>query len=828
MKFPVRASGDSEPESHQESQPTSLPSAAGRIHLRVSSMTFTASGGRYDSGSEPEKCLALSDACQATWQLDAAASEQWVPESPSGTQSQIIVDSQSLNGCYPPPRATDCDSLRDSRSDCRSDVEIGEKEKLRQPSVIGSFMRPSAWRWVRHLCWKNLRLTGSSDSARDSDPQPAPTNNLNTTGSRGRPAGRSGTSWFQQQYTTRSTAAGRRSSTIVASANATSSGGSSTAGNETSGTSVTKPDGSLTGSAGDSARGGPKRRGWRFQSLGRSCVADYLLVVACLSVLFVSLPYHLMLPLTLTLALPPDRITGDSGGYEAAAAAQAATGSFQPSEHAGPSRDMAGSDLRSASIPEGPAGGAQRQLGGSTGWFDTLPLPLRRLLRLLPPWWQTRSINPADDRPRVGSTSGWRPTSDQPDGHSASQESLRTSQYPPSHLRSLVGSSFFAPHASLPLHRGHSSGICIAITSAPRQVDEGQEEGAWAYASQLLHLLDERRARTPLLERDMWAVVLASGCEVRVAEGVDLSDAMQSEGYVSWLMREAEGRPRWFVEGLVAALQRQQARGRGGLAAKHSDALKNISRGLDLEAYAVPAHAQACALMQDIPLLLRVVEPDMVRVDGWDRWLWRTKLAVDFTYVMHQCLATRPKYVLMLQDDTRPTKLWDVGIERFISRDLWEKPAWTMLSLYHPVSYRWGTGHGQEYKLPCCAQALLFDASKVLPLLSHMEAEFMARPMDLNIRTYLEGSNSHAYVHVPSLFQHTGVVRTNVLRVKYHHDPLYRDDVIANPYEGEVCAKKEPPVKEDSAVVVNRGYPPVELMADPSSITVAAPVHNAA
>ena len=406
------------------------------------------------------------------------------------------------------------------------------------------------------------------------------------------------------------------------------------------------------------------------------------------------------------------------------------------------------------------------------------------------------------------------------DAHSASPER----RYPPSHLRSLVDDSFFSPHASLPLNRGHSSGICIAVTSAPRQVDEGQEEGAWAYADQLLRLLDERRARAPLMERDMWAVVHASGCEVWVGEGIDLMDAKQREGYVSKLMGEAKHRPQWFVERLVVALMRQQMRGLGGLAARHSDALRNISQGLDLEAYAVPAHAQACALMQDIPRLLRVVEPEMVRADGWDRWLWRTKLAIDFTYVMHQCMATRPKYILMLQDDTRPTKLWDVGIERFISRDLWEKPAWTMLSLYHPVSYRWGTRHGQEYKLPCCAQALLFDASKVQPLLSHMEAEFMAQPMDLNIRTYLEASGSHAYVHVPSLFQHVGKVRTNTLKVTYHHDPFFREDVIANPYEHEVSAKNT--VKEDSAR--RREYPPVELMADPSSIVVAAPVQNEA
>ena len=164
--------------------------------------------------------------------------------------------------------------------------------------------------------------------------------------------------------------------------------------------------------------------------------------------------------------------------------------------------------------------------------------------------------------------------------------------------------------------------------------------------------------------------------------------------------------------------------------------------------------------------------------------MWRAKLAVDFIYVMHQCMATRPRHILLLQDDTEPAQLWDVGIERFMSCDLQGKEPWTLLSLYAPLSTGWGVRHGGEYKLPCCAQALLFDASKVPPLLSHMEAEFMARPMDHNIRAYLEGSGSHAYVHVPSLFQHMGIVRTNSLSEgrDFHYDNQFKEDAVVNPY----------------------------------------------
>ena len=391
---------------------------------------------------------------------------------------------------------------------------------------------------------------------------------------------------------------------------------------------------------------------------------------------------------------------------------------------------------------------------------------------------------------------------------------FRQSLYPASHLRSLVNGSFFLPHPSIPVSRGRSatgsgsfSGTCVAITSTPRHQSSGgggnswmqqavrqggEEEMTWELVERLLRLLDDRRAgpkgrgaRRGRAGRgggqlgDMWAVLLSSGCQVRLPADLDLSDGKAVEQYVDRLAAMSPLHDRSSVEDLLAVLERQQRLGLGRLADRHTQAVSDVAKGLSLETYVVPASQQACRLMQDAELLLQVVEPDRVGGEGWEKWLWRTKLALDFVYVMRQCLATDPRYILLLQDDTTPVKLWDLGIERFIGMDLQGKEPWTLLSLYHPDSFGFDTEHAQEYKLPCCAQAVLFDASKVPPLLEHMEADFMERPMDHNIKTYLENAEAHAYVHVPSLFQHEGEVRTTYMAASYHRDTSFDEDIVA-------------------------------------------------
>ena len=421
------------------------------------------------------------------------------------------------------------------------------------------------------------------------------------------------------------------------------------------------------------------------------------------------------------------------------------------------------------------------------------------------------------------------------------------------HLRALLPPTFFEPHSDLQRnHRisrsrhhmsssqidsastssnvaqvkgTHGAGLCIAITSAPRTKASSalhpNPMAPWEYVERLVRLLDERRAKGALLERDMWAVVHASGCEVQPGEGEggggasptkadlrsdvgatdSLAEAEQLRGVAHGQVRGKEGRQQRvqrlmrvslngsqaYVDELLGVLEDSEwMRAQGQLARQHLAAVMNASGAVEMETYVLPGHREACRLIQDAEVLLGTVPPDRVAADGWERWLWRTKLAMDFVYVMHQCMATNPKHILLLQDDTTPAELWDVGIERFIVRDLRGKPGWLLLSLYNPESYGVNAEHGEEYGLPCCAQALLFNASAVPPLLEYMEEEFMNRPMDHNIRRYLEDTRSHAYVHVPSLFQHEGLIRTNNLEVKYHRDRKFKVDTVKMPYEREV------------------------------------------
>ena len=285
---------------------------------------------------------------------------------------------------------------------------------------------------------------------------------------------------------------------------------------------------------------------------------------------------------------------------------------------------------------------------------------------------------------------------------------------PHTHLRSIMTSSFFQPHPAVQRHRrsretfrkkSSPSGICIAITSAPRPRLRNRLQSEvldpWFYAERLLKLLDSRRAKSPLLERDMWAVVHASGCGYR--SPVNLTDEREREKHVRRLQRVSLNSSREYVEDLVTALERTRKL-QDGLAGEHLDALRNATSYLELESYVVPEHWEPCAFFQEASLLLGTVPPEQVAQDGWQRWLWRTKLAVDFVYVMQQCVATDPKFILLLQDDTTPARLWDIGIERFMSRELFGREPWALLSLYHPESYGLGFKHGDEYPLPCCAQ----------------------------------------------------------------------------------------------------------------------------
>ncbi|CAI5958753.1 unnamed protein product, partial [Closterium sp. NIES-65] len=295
---------------------------------------------------------------------------------------------------------------------------------------------------------------------------------------------------------------------------------------------------------------------------------------------------------------------------------------------------------------------------------------------------------------------------------------------------------------------------------APRLVARSRlvftELPPWHFPVALLKLLDERHSRQNSAHRGkqrgglgkMHAVVYSAGCKALVPAAV----AANRRQRMGRLRRIGAAKS---VEDMEADFVVEDTKRANEMVGVYTREIEQASEGLSMRVDVLRAHEDVCRFIGQGEEDLRRggVEDKMVGKDGWESWKWRTKLVMDFIYVARQCLATRPKYVLLLQDDTLPAKLYDVGIERFVKEDLTHK-SWGVVSLYNPQSYNWGHQHGDEYSVPCCAQALLFNVTALEGMLQYMEEHLMETNMDLLVNKYLNVSGIKGYVHVPSLFQH--------------------------------------------------------------------------
>ncbi|CAI5480374.1 unnamed protein product, partial [Closterium sp. Yama58-4] len=279
---------------------------------------------------------------------------------------------------------------------------------------------------------------------------------------------------------------------------------------------------------------------------------------------------------------------------------------------------------------------------------------------------------------------------------------------PSQHLRRFVSPDFFRPRVA-PWGRSATgnakaaqpppSGMCIAIPSAPRFDPEGEEK-SWQRVENLLLALDARRARERdgLLERAMRVVVYSSGCRVDDPARRAGAPGAPSGATPSALVRAAAVLAREanvsesYARPLVGALA-QDAANVNPLVDAHTAAIRAVAERMELPVDVLPA-------------------PRRLRAAG----AWRRG----------------PRHVLLLQDDAFPARLWDVGIERFMARDLRGKAPWDVLSLYYPRSYRWNLQHAQEYDIPCCAQSLLFSAPRAgrSEAVAHVERGVTRAPMD--------------------------------------------------------------------------------------------------
>ncbi|CAI5471124.1 unnamed protein product [Closterium sp. Yama58-4] len=304
---------------------------------------------------------------------------------------------------------------------------------------------------------------------------------------------------------------------------------------------------------------------------------------------------------------------------------------------------------------------------------------------------------------------------------------------------------------------GDGDGICVAIPSSPRSFPH-RELPPWHFPVSLLKSLDERHSRRNSAHRgkqlgglgEMHAVVYSAGCKASVPAAL----AANRRQRMGRLRRIGAAKS---VEDMEADFVVEDTKRANEMVGVYTREIERAAQGLSMRVDVLRAHEDVCRFIgqEEGELRRGGVEDKVVGKEGWESWKWRTKLVMDFVYVARQCLATRPKYVLLLQDDTLPAKLYDVGIEKFVSEDLAHK-SWAVVSLYNPQSYNWKHQHGDEYSVPCCAQALLFNVTALEGILQYMEAHFMETNMDLLVNKYLIVSGVKGYVHLPSLFQHLG------------------------------------------------------------------------
>ncbi|CAI5960258.1 unnamed protein product [Closterium sp. NIES-64] len=360
---------------------------------------------------------------------------------------------------------------------------------------------------------------------------------------------------------------------------------------------------------------------------------------------------------------------------------------------------------------------------------------------------------------------------------------------PSQHLRRFVSPDFYRPRLA-PWGRSSSatgntkaaqpppSGICIAIPSAPRFDPDGEEK-SWQRVENLLLALDARRARERdgLLERAMRVVVYSSGCRVDdpARRAGARNNGAPSGATPSLLKRAAAELAREanvseaYVRPLVGALA-QDAANVNPLVDAHTAAIQAVGG----------AHGAPRGRAPRAPRRLRTAgrcrPPPALRAAPA-----RGTRRVAAVAMAHEA------------DDAFPARLWDVGIERFMARDLRGKAPWDVLSLYYPRSYRWNLQHAQEYDIPCCAQSLLFSARSAAEAVAHVERGVTRAPMDLLLHEFIgsaaeDGRQRRGYVHVPSLFQHTGRVRSTGQgreKASFHEDVQFPDERVDAPYSAE-------------------------------------------
>ena len=174
----------------------------------------------------------------------------------------------------------------------------------------------------------------------------------------------------------------------------------------------------------------------------------------------------------------------------------------------------------------------------------------------------------------------------------------------------------------------------------------------------------------------------------------------------------------------------------------------------------------------------------------------RSKESLDYAYTLeyvHQRKDEFP-YSIVLEDDSWladhffPRAFAAIDLARSYNQN------WLAFNLFHDRCFDTKPGYssGADFVFQACTQAMLWHASEVGPLSAFFKANFAEAPVDFHIRNYqADAGRKHPhsvdpweiYIHVPSLVQHIGLVRssaTSVAGVKAATSDFARGDISAD------------------------------------------------
>lgn len=294
--------------------------------------------------------------------------------------------------------------------------------------------------------------------------------------------------------------------------------------------------------------------------------------------------------------------------------------------------------------------------------------------------------------------------------------------------------------------------ICLAIPSVPRGTKEHETA---VVAVELIKALSDRRITSVPVHYSFVAVVYSAGCYTPSEEA--------------------------YTEGVLAAHREDLMR-----AAQYAARVGGQGHNKSLSVSVVGAPRELCEVMASPDVLLDGMPEN--QTEG--HWLWRTKETIDFAYVIRQCLAMGPAYVVFLEDDTWPVMGYDYGIQQVLDSGLQGKQ-WHAVSLYFPSSNAWRHRHlASNYTFPCCTQAILLPHGEARSLVEYVEDHFIAKPVDWLIRDYLKKTDHIGLAHIPSLFQHQITIpssnRWRHTSARFHKDLAFTDSYVARKYHVKV------------------------------------------